>query len=63
VNNAGFGTGGPVIEMELETVRQVFETNFFGLLGRQNVQVACCACVRLSVRALGVSSPVMGVAL
>jgi NAD(P)-dependent dehydrogenase (short-subunit alcohol dehydrogenase family) len=33
VNNAGHGGGGPVEEVPLTLVREVFETNVFGLIG------------------------------
>jgi NAD(P)-dependent dehydrogenase (short-subunit alcohol dehydrogenase family) len=32
VNNAGYGQGGPVIELTDEVLRQQFETNVFGLM-------------------------------
>jgi short-subunit dehydrogenase len=32
VNNAGYGQGGPVLELDDDTVRKQFETNVFGLL-------------------------------
>lgn len=33
VNNAGHGGGGPVEEVPLSLVREVFDTNVFGLVG------------------------------
>ena len=33
VNNAGHGGGGPVEEVPLDLVREVFDTNVFGLIG------------------------------
>ena len=43
VNNAGHGGGGPVEEVPLDLVREVFETNVLGLVGM--CQLALPACV------------------
>jgi short-subunit dehydrogenase len=32
INNAGFGASGQFVDLELQTLRDIFETNYFGLI-------------------------------